>query len=110
MKDPADRFAVYDRRVPIYEFQCEDCGARFEGLFPAGTATAPCPECGSERTVRRLSAPGAPPQLVKSPGAARKQERANAKLHADTKARFKAARQRARDARRSPPGGPGGAA
>jgi putative FmdB family regulatory protein len=46
-------------RMPIYEFECGDCGARFEELVAAGAATA-CPACGSERT-RRLFSSVAPP-------------------------------------------------
>lgn len=95
--------------MPIYEFSCEECGARFEGLVPAGTGSIPCRECGSERTGRRFSAPGAIPRLVKSPGAARRQEQRNAKLHAATKDRFKEARRKAREAKKggggSPPAG-----
>jgi putative FmdB family regulatory protein len=45
--------------MPIYEFQCEECGTVFEELVAAG-ATAPCPECGSERT-RRLMSTVSPP-------------------------------------------------
>ena len=97
--------------MPIYEFRCEDCGTRFEGLFPAGTESATCVSCGSQRTERVFSAPGAPLHLVKSPGEARKQERANAKLQADTRARFKEARRKARQSRKpGPAGGSGGAA
>lgn len=47
------------RRMPIYDFECEECGARFEELVAAGTAAA-CPACGSERT-RRLYARVSPP-------------------------------------------------
>lgn len=47
------------RRMPIYEFECEGCGARFEELVGAEAAT-PCPACGSERT-RRLLSPVSPP-------------------------------------------------
>ena len=82
--------------MPIYEFRCERCEARFEGLVPAGTESIPCPECAAQRTVRVLSAPGAPPRLVKSPAGARRQEARNADLNASAKARFKAARRRAR--------------
>lgn len=97
--------------MPIYEFRCEACGARFEGLYPAGTENAECRDCGSTRTARVLSAPGAPLHLVKTPREARKQERANARLQADSRARFKAARERARSTRKAPPGGgEGGAA
>jgi putative FmdB family regulatory protein len=45
--------------MPIYEFECEACGARFEELVATGAAVA-CPECGSERT-RRLFSTVAPP-------------------------------------------------
>jgi putative FmdB family regulatory protein len=45
--------------VPIYEFECEGCGARFEELVAAGTAVT-CPECGSEQTERRYSAVAPP--------------------------------------------------
>lgn len=45
--------------MPIYEFECEACGARFEELVAAGAAVA-CGECGSERT-RRLYSSVAPP-------------------------------------------------
>jgi putative FmdB family regulatory protein len=82
--------------VPIYEFACERCETRFEDLVDAGTETVACPECGSERTVRVYSAPGAPPKLVKSPGEARRQERRNAQLRDRAKRRFKAARAKAR--------------
>jgi putative FmdB family regulatory protein len=45
--------------MPIYEFECEACGARFEELVAAGAAVA-CRECGSEPT-RRLYSTVAPP-------------------------------------------------
>jgi putative FmdB family regulatory protein len=90
--------------MPIYEFHCENCQADFDDLVPAGTEHAPCPECGSERTVRRYSTPASNFKLVRSPGAARQQEARNAKLHADTKARFKARRQAQREARRKASG------
>lgn len=97
----------YDRsRMPIYEFRCEECGARFEGLYDAGAERVPCRECGSTRTERVLSPPGAPFHLVKTPREARKQERANASLREAAKRRFKAARRRAREARRDPGGTP----
>jgi putative FmdB family regulatory protein len=40
--------------MPIYEFECRQCGARFEELVPAGQ-TAPCPECKSSEVERRFS-------------------------------------------------------
>src|SRR5262245_31796979 len=94
--------------MPIYEFECEACGARFDELVPAGVAGVPCPECASESTKRRYSVPAATPRLALSPGNARKQEAKNAKLHADTKTRFKEGRRKAREAkaqRKGPQGG-----
>jgi putative FmdB family regulatory protein len=45
--------------VPIYEFECSKCGARFEELVPAGKS-APCPECRSDEVTRRYSQIGEP--------------------------------------------------
>ncbi len=50
--------------MPIYEFECEKCGGRFEELVAAGGAVA-CPGCGSGRTRRlfsTVSAPGRQPR------------------------------------------------
>jgi len=46
--------------MPFYEFECEDCGRRFEELTPSDTTTVACPACGSGRT-RRLLSPVSPP-------------------------------------------------
>jgi putative FmdB family regulatory protein len=46
--------------MPIYEFQCEECGGRFEDLVGAEAAPPDCPSCGSART-RRLMSPVSPP-------------------------------------------------
>jgi putative FmdB family regulatory protein len=45
--------------MPIYEFECEECGARFEELMAADAAVV-CPNCSSGRT-RRLLSSVAPP-------------------------------------------------
>lgn len=34
--------------VPLYEFECGWCGARFEDLVSVGTETLDCRECGAE--------------------------------------------------------------
>jgi putative FmdB family regulatory protein len=51
-------FCTYDVHkvdtVPIYEFECRSCGARFEELVSAG-AKAPCPQCKSSEVERRYS-------------------------------------------------------
>lgn len=41
--------------MPIYEFECGQCGARFDELVPAGTEAAACPSCGAPGAQRRLS-------------------------------------------------------
>ena len=86
--------------MPMYEFDCEACGERFEDLVPMDTETTECRICGSRDTHRVLSAPGAPWKLVKTVGAARQQEARNAKLHAETKAKFKETRRKAREAKK----------
>lgn len=44
--------------MPIYEFECGECGERFEQLVAAGTVAAACPACGAEDAERRLSSFG----------------------------------------------------
>jgi putative FmdB family regulatory protein len=83
--------------MPIYEFRCVECGTEFEELVKAGSTAAACPSCGSGRVKRVFSVQAAPFGLVKTPWAARRQGRRNAKLRKETKTRFKQARQRARD-------------
>jgi putative FmdB family regulatory protein len=46
--------------VPIYEFECEKCGARFEELVTAGAVAVACAECGSARTQRLMSSVSPP--------------------------------------------------
>jgi putative FmdB family regulatory protein len=87
--------------VPIYEYRCGSCDARFELLADVGTDSAPCPECGAEGAERLLSTPGAPLKLTKTGADRRKQERKNETLRKRTKADFKAKRKRAREARRA---------
>lgn len=41
--------------MPIYEFECEECGARFEELVAADSSAPACSRCGSERARRLLS-------------------------------------------------------
>jgi putative FmdB family regulatory protein len=46
--------------MPIYEFECEECGERFEELVGAAADAPTCPACGLART-RRLMSPVSPP-------------------------------------------------
>ncbi len=43
--------------MPLYEYLCRDCGAKFELLRGITQADdpAPCTECGSSRTGRLIS-------------------------------------------------------
>ncbi len=88
--------------MPIYEFVCDACGARFEDLVAMGTEAVDCPECGGGRARRVLSAQAPSPHLVKTPREARKQERANSDLQARSKKAFGKA---VRGSRPKPPGG-----
>ncbi|MGH2824469.1 MAG: FmdB family zinc ribbon protein [Thermoleophilaceae bacterium] len=89
--------------MPLFEFDCRTCGARFEEVVPAGCA-APCPACGGERVNRvfsQIAAPGVPVGLTGKAAAesdARRGEREAAK-----KERFVAERKRRRG--EGPPGG-----
>ena len=53
--------------MPIYEFECEECGAGFEELVAAGTEAVACPECGSERSRRLISAVSPPGRMPRGP-------------------------------------------
>jgi putative FmdB family regulatory protein len=46
--------------MPIYEFECEKCGARFEELVAPGMEAVPCSACGAVRTRRLLSSVSPP--------------------------------------------------
>jgi putative FmdB family regulatory protein len=42
--------------MPIYEYACRKCGARFEHLARTLSEQAPrCPECGAARPAKQLS-------------------------------------------------------
>ena len=84
--------------MPIYEFRCGECEARFEALVPASTESEACRECGAPGARRVMSAPAAAPKLVRSGAGNRRQEAKNRKLKAATKADFKAKRRRSRSA------------
>ena len=41
--------------MPIYEYECSECGHRFEELAAAGTDRHKCPACGRESGARLWS-------------------------------------------------------
>jgi putative FmdB family regulatory protein len=68
--------------VPIYEFKCEECGTGFEELVAAGTSSAACPECGSERTRRLISAVSPPGRTPRGAGVRSDESRRREKVAA----------------------------
>jgi putative FmdB family regulatory protein len=82
--------------MPIYEFECEKCGVRFEELVIAGAEAVACAECGSTRTHRLMSSvspPGRQPRgaTVRSNESMRR-EREAARQDRITESRQKRAR------------------
>ena len=87
--------------MPLYEFACDACGARFEELTPPG-AKAPCPACGNERVTRVFSAIAESGTGVGLTGAAaRESDKRRSDREAAKKERFVAERKRGD----RPPGG-----
>jgi putative FmdB family regulatory protein len=88
--------------VPLYEFTCDACGARFEELVPPG-GSAPCPACGNERVTRLFSAiADAGPGVGLTGRAARESDARRSEREAVKKERFVADRKRKRG--QGPPG------
>ena len=89
--------------MPLYEFDCGACGARFEEIVPPG-CTAPCPACGGEHVTRAFSQIAAPRVPVGLSGAAaRDSDARRAEREAVKKERFVAERKQGRGD--GPPGG-----
>jgi putative FmdB family regulatory protein len=41
--------------MPIYEYVCEDCEARYERIVMSATQEIECPKCASKRHTLQLS-------------------------------------------------------
>ncbi len=78
--------------MPIYEFECEECGERFEELVGAEAAAA-CPACGAERT-RRLYSAVSPPGRQPRGAAVRSDESRRRESEAGRQERLGQARQK----------------
>ncbi|HEU4598683.1 MAG TPA: zinc ribbon domain-containing protein [Solirubrobacterales bacterium] len=78
--------------MPIYEFECEECGARFEELVAAGSAAA-CRACGSER-ARRLYSEVSPPGRQPRGAAVRSDESRRRERESARQERLTASRNR----------------
>ncbi len=46
--------------MPLFEYQCDDCGAIFEALVRSQEGDVRCPQCDSLRVRKRLSLFAAP--------------------------------------------------
>ncbi|HEY5051926.1 MAG TPA: zinc ribbon domain-containing protein [Solirubrobacterales bacterium] len=77
--------------MPIYEFECEECGSRFEELVASDAITVACPACGSGRArklISQVSPPGRQPRGAKvksSESRRRETEAARGERIAETK-------------------------
>lgn len=63
--------------MPIYDFECQVCGLRFESLAPSGEQYAECPNCQTDECVSRFGVPLPSPHIWKgsSSGAEPKKSR-----------------------------------
>ena len=41
--------------MPMYDYKCSACNAKFEELVSTSTTQVKCPKCGSTETTRMLS-------------------------------------------------------
>lgn len=41
--------------MPIYEYVCDDCKARYERIVTASNGKVECPKCGSKRSTIQFS-------------------------------------------------------
>jgi putative FmdB family regulatory protein len=87
--------------MPLYDFRCRACGARFEERT-AASEVAPCPSCGSEETERLLS-PFAGPFTVAPRGLAARRSNATRRVREEQRQERKEERRRQREEQGPPP-------
>jgi len=54
--------------MPIYEYVCDDCGARYERIVMNGKTKVTCPKCESAKSTIQLSIFAAPSNGSKASG------------------------------------------
>jgi putative FmdB family regulatory protein len=81
--------------VPTYDFECLECGERYEAMAPAG-GEAPCTVCGSTK-VRRLFSPFAGPFTVGLRGRAARQSNAKRAAREEQRRERREARRAAKN-------------
>ena len=89
--------------MPIYEFECGECGERFEELTTAGTESATCPNCEAEGAERRLSSFGLSRQPT--PNQRRRMEDKRGTNRDGARQRWHSTLSKARERRPKPPSG-----
>jgi putative FmdB family regulatory protein len=81
--------------MPLLDFECEKCSARFEELVLGGKPPV-CPECGASE-VRRLYSPiGAAPKVSMSRAAMRDSDSRRSEREAARKEKFSERRKKGR--------------
>lgn len=84
--------------MPLLDFECGKCSARFEELV-LGEGDVVCPECGST-DVRRLYSPiGAAPKVSMSRAAMRESDSRRGEREAARKEKFVEQRKKRRESR-----------
>jgi len=79
--------------MPLLDFECEKCSARFEELV-LGDRAVVCPQCGAEE-VRRLYSPiGAAPKVGMSRAAMRDSDSRRSEREAARKEKFSERRKK----------------
>jgi len=91
--------------VPLYEFECPRCGARFEELVRVG-GVAPCARCEENETRRLFSPVAAPHKWHIDRGRARDSDTRRAEREARRVERFAEQRSRRRAGGGELSGGP----
>src|SRR6476659_9626813 len=89
---PLGRELRWVMQMPIYEFECEECGERFEELVAPG-GDAVCPSCGT-KWVRRLLSTVAPPGRQPRGAAVRSDESRRSEREAARQDRIATAQKR----------------
>ncbi|MHC4932567.1 MAG: FmdB family zinc ribbon protein [Planctomycetota bacterium] len=56
--------------MPIYEYDCLQCGGRFEALLRTSDEVPSCPECGSEEIKKVFSLFASPAKGAEGPAPA----------------------------------------
>ena len=92
--------------MPIYEFECGECGNRFERLVDAGTRSATCPSCDVAGAERRFSSFGVATRQL-TPRQRRRLEDKRGTDRDGARQRFKQGRSDARKASGGDKGGSG---